>query len=122
VTGGWRKLHADELHDLHSSPSIVRKIKSRSMRWAGHKAQIEEKRNVYGLLVGKSEEKRPLGGPRRRWEDNIKINLGEIEWGGVNWIDLAKEKDKWISVMNSVMRLWVPQYARNFSNGPTTAP
>jgi hypothetical protein len=78
VTGGWRKLHNEELHNLYSSPCIIRVIKSRRMRWAGHVAWMGEKRNVYRLLVGKPEGKRPLGRPRCRWIDNIKINLLEI--------------------------------------------
>jgi hypothetical protein len=78
VTGEWRKLHNEELHNLYSSPSIIRIIKSRGMRWSGHVARMREKRNVYRLLVGKPEGKRPLGRPRRRWIDNIKIGLLEI--------------------------------------------
>jgi hypothetical protein len=78
VTGGWRKLHNEELHNLYSSPSIIRIIKSRRMRWAGHVTRMGEKRNVYRLLVGKPEGKRPLGRPRRRWIDNIKMVLLEI--------------------------------------------
>jgi hypothetical protein len=73
VTGGWRKLHNEEFHNLYSSPSIVRIIKSRRMRWAVHVERMGEKRNVYRLLVGKPEGKRPLGIPRRRWIDNIKM-------------------------------------------------
>jgi hypothetical protein len=73
LTGGWRKLHNEELHNLYSSPSIIRIIKSRRMRWAGHVGQMGEKRNEYRLLVGKPEGKRPLGRPRRRWRDNIKM-------------------------------------------------
>jgi hypothetical protein len=75
VTGGWRKLHNEELHNLYSSPSVIRIIKSRRMRWAGHVARIGEKRNVYRLLVGKPEGKRPLGRPRLGWIDNIKIEF-----------------------------------------------
>jgi hypothetical protein len=75
VTGGWRKLHNEELHNLHSSPSIIRIIKSRRMRWAGHVARMGKKRNVYGLLVGKPEGKRPLGRSRRSWIYNIKMDL-----------------------------------------------
>jgi hypothetical protein len=75
VTGGWRKLHTEELRNLYSSPSIIRIIKSRRMRWAGHVARMGDKRNVYRLLVGKPEGKRPLGRPRRRWVDNIKMDL-----------------------------------------------
>jgi hypothetical protein len=87
VTGGWRKLHNEELHDLYSSPSIIRIIKSRRMRWAGHVARIVEKRNVYKLLAGKSERTRPLGRPRRRWIDNIKMDLfgDRIECCGLDW-------------------------------------
>jgi hypothetical protein len=84
VTGGWRKLHNEELHDLYSSPSIIRIIKSRRMRWAGHVAQMGEKKNAYRLLVGKPEGKRPLGRPRRRWVDNIKMDVLEIGWGSVD--------------------------------------
>jgi hypothetical protein len=80
VTGGWRKLHNEGLHDLYTSPSIIRIIKSRRMRWAGHVARMGEKRNMYRLLVGKPEGKRQLGRPRRRWIDNIKMDLGTTEW------------------------------------------
>jgi transcription termination factor 2 len=93
VTGGWRKLHNDELHNLYSSPSIIRMIKSRRMRWAGHVARMGEKRNAYGILVGEPEGKRPLGRPRRRGMDNIKIDLREIGWDGGDWIDLAQDRD-----------------------------
>jgi hypothetical protein len=78
VTGGWRKLHNEELHHLYSSPSIIRMIKSRRMRWVGHVAQMGEKRNSCRILVGKPEGKRPLRKPRRKWVDNIKTDLGEI--------------------------------------------
>jgi hypothetical protein len=84
VTGRWRKLHNEELHDLYSSLSIIRIIKSRRMRWAGHVARMGEKRNAHRLLVGKPEEKTPLGRPRRRCVDNIKMNLLETDWGGVD--------------------------------------
>jgi hypothetical protein len=87
-TGGWRKLHNEELHKLYSSPSIIRIIKSRTMRWAGHVARMGEKRNAYRILVGIPEGKRPLGRPRRRWVDNINMDLREIGWDGVEWIGL----------------------------------
>jgi hypothetical protein len=86
--GSWRKLHNDELHSLHSSPNIVRVIKARRM-WAGHVACMRKGRGVYRILVGRPEGKRPLGRPRRRWEDNIKMDLREIEIDGANWIQLA---------------------------------
>jgi hypothetical protein len=88
VTGSWRKLHNEELHNLYSSPNIIRMIKSRKMRWAGHVARIDAKRNAYTILVGKPE-KRQLGRPRRRWVNNTKMNLIEIGWDGMDWIDLA---------------------------------
>jgi hypothetical protein len=81
VTGGWRKLHNEELHGLYSSPSIVRVIKARRMRWAGHVARMGEVRGAYNILVGRSEGRRPLGRPRRRWEDNIKMDLRGIGLG-----------------------------------------
>jgi hypothetical protein len=82
VAEGWRKLHSEDLCNLHSSPSIMRMIMSRMVRWAGHLAQMGEKRNAYRLLVEKPEGKRPLRRPRCRWVDNIKMDLGEIAWGG----------------------------------------
>jgi hypothetical protein len=85
VTGEWRKLHNKELHDLYSSPSTIRIIKSRRTRWAGHVARMGEKRNAYRLLVGKPAGKRPLGRPRRSWVDNIRMDLGEVGWGDVDW-------------------------------------
>jgi hypothetical protein len=78
VTGGWRKLHNEELHNLYASPSIIRMIKSRKMRWAGHVARIGETRNACTILLGKPEGKRPQRRPRRRWVNNIKMDLGEI--------------------------------------------
>jgi hypothetical protein len=93
VTGGWRKLHDDELHNLYSSPKIVRMIKRRRMRWAGHVARKGAKMYVCGILVGKPEGKRPLGRLRRRWVDSIKMDLNELEWDGIDWIDLAQNSD-----------------------------
>jgi hypothetical protein len=109
VTGGeWRKLHNEELHDLYSSPSIIRIIKARRMRWVGHVARIGEKSNAYRLLVGKPEGRGPLGRPRRRWLNNIRINLVEVGWGDVNWIGLAQDRGRWRALMNSVLNLRVP--------------
>jgi len=88
VTGEWRRLHNEELNDLYSSPNIVRVIKSRRMRWAGHVARISEKRGEYRILVGKPEGRRPLGRPRRRWVDNIRMDLQEVGlgmWTGLGW-------------------------------------
>jgi hypothetical protein len=107
VTGEWRKLHNGELHNLYSSPDITRQIKSRRMRWAGQVARTGEGRNVYRVLVGKPEGKRPLGRPRRRWEDGIKMDLGEIGWGGLEWIHLAQDRDRWRTLVNAVMNLRV---------------
>jgi hypothetical protein len=87
--GSWRKLHNDELLSLCSSTNVVRAIKSRRMKWAGHVARIGRGRSVYRIVVGRPESKRPLGRPRRRWEDNIKLGLREIGIDGVNWIRLA---------------------------------
>jgi hypothetical protein len=108
VTGEWRKLHNEELHDLYSSPNIIRIIKSRRMRWAGHLARMREKRNAYRLLVGKPEGKRPLGRTRRWWVDNIRMDLGEVGWGDVDWIGLAKDRKRWRAFVNSVLNLRVP--------------
>jgi hypothetical protein len=93
--GSRRKWHNDELHSLYSSPNIVRVIKSRRMRWAGHVALMGEGRGVYRVLVGKPEGKRPLGRPRRRWEDNINMDLREIGIDGGNWIRLAQDRVQW---------------------------
>jgi hypothetical protein len=90
--GSWGKLHNDELHSLYSSQNIVRVIKSRRMRWAGHVARMGEGRGVYRVLVGRSEGKRSLERPRRRWEDNIKMDLREIWINGANWIRLAQDR------------------------------
>jgi hypothetical protein len=106
--GSWRKLHNDELHSLYSSPNIVRVIKSRRMRWAGHVARMGEGRGVYRVLVGRPERKRPLGRPRRRLEDNIKIDLREIGIDGANWIRLAQVRVQWRAFVNTVMNLRVP--------------
>jgi hypothetical protein len=108
VTVEWRKPHNKELHDLYSSPSIIRIIKSWRLRWAGHVARMVEKRNAYRLLVGKPEGKRPLGRPRRRWVNNVRMDLGEVGWGDVDWIGLAKDRNRWRALVNLVLNLRVP--------------
>jgi hypothetical protein len=92
IHGSYYVMHNEELHNLYSSPSIIRIMKPRRMRWAGHVARMGEKRNVYRLLVGKAEGKRPLGRPRRRWIDNIKMDLLEIGVNVVDWIGLAQDR------------------------------
>jgi hypothetical protein len=114
VTEGWRKLHNEELCDLYSSPSIIRVIKSRRMRWARHVAQMGEKRNAYRLLVGKPEGKRPIGRLRRRWVDNIKMDLLEMGWDGVDWIGLAQDRDKWRTLVKAVMNFWFHKMLGNY--------
>jgi hypothetical protein len=100
VTGEWRKLHNEELHNLYSSLDIIRQVKSRRMRWAGHVARMGEERKVYKTLVGKPEGNRPLVRPRRRWEDGIRIDVREIGLGGgVDWIRLAQDRDRWRAVV-----------------------
>ncbi|PNF29515.1 hypothetical protein B7P43_G01933 [Cryptotermes secundus] len=97
---GWRKLHNEELYNVYSSPSIIRMIKSR----AGHVARMGETRNAYRILVGK----RPQGRPRRRWVYNIRMDLRDIGWDGMDWIDLAQDRDQWRALANTVMNLRVP--------------
>jgi len=108
VTGEWRKLHIEELNDLYSSPNIIRLIKSRRIRWAGHVAPMGERRGVYRVLVEKPEGKRPFGRPRCRWEDNIKMDLQEARCGGMEWIKLAQDRDRWRSLVSAVMNFRVP--------------
>jgi hypothetical protein len=108
VTGYWRTLHNKELHDLYLSPIIIRIIKQRGMRWAGHVARMDEKRNAYRLLVRKPEGKRVLRRPKRRWVDTIRMDIGEVGWGDVDWIGLAKDRNRWRALVNSVMNLRVP--------------
>jgi hypothetical protein len=108
MEGCWRKLHNEELHNLYSSPSIIRMIKSRRMRWAWHVALMGAKRNAYSILVLKPEGKRPIGRPRRRWESNIKMDLREIRRGGMEWISLVQDRDQWRALVNTVMNLRVP--------------
>ena len=108
VTGECRKLHNEELNDLYSSPNIVRVMKSRRMRWTGHVARMEEGRGVNKVLVRKSEGKRPLGRPRRRWEDNVKMDLQEVGRGCGDWMELAQDRDRWRALVSTVMNFRVP--------------
>jgi hypothetical protein len=94
VTGEWRKLHKEELNDLYSLPNIVRVVKSKRMRWAGNVARMGEDTGVHRVLVGKPGRKRPLGRPRRRWEDNIKMDLQEVVGGHGHWMELAQDRDR----------------------------
>ena len=107
LTGEWRKLHNEELNDLYSSLNIVRVIKWRRLRWAGHVARMGEER-VYRVLVGKPEGRRPLGRPRRRWVDNIRMNLQEVGCRYMDWIGLAQDRDRWRTLVSAVMNLRVP--------------
>ena len=108
VTGEWRRLHNEELNDLYSSPNIVLVIKSIIMRWAGHVARMCELRGVYRVLEGKPEGKRPLGRPRRRWADTIRMDLQEVGCGYVDWIGLAQDRDGSRRLVSAVMNLRVP--------------
>ena len=100
-------MHNEELNDLYSSPNIVRVIKSRRMRWAGHVARMGEERGAYRVLVGKLEGKRPLGRSRRRWED-IRTDLQEVGCGYMDWIGLSQDRDRWRTLVSAVMNLRVP--------------
>jgi hypothetical protein len=104
----WRKLHNGELRNLYSSPNIVMVIKSRRMRWVGHVAHMGEGRGVYRVLVGRPEGKRPLGRRRRRWEDNIKLDLREIGIDEANWIRLAQDRGQWRAFVNTMMNFRDP--------------
>ena len=108
VTGEWRRLHNEDLNDLYSSPNIVRVIKSRRMRWAGHVARMGEEKGVYRVLVGKPGGRRSLGRPRRRWVDNIRMDLQEVGCGYVDWIGLAQDRDRYRTLVSTVMNLRVP--------------
>jgi hypothetical protein len=108
VTGEWRKLHNEELNNLYSSPSIVRVVKSRRMRWAGHVARMGEERWVHRVLVGKSEGKRPLGRSRRRLEDNINMDSQEVGGGCGDWMELAQDRDRCRALVSTVKNLRVP--------------
>jgi hypothetical protein len=100
--------YTEELHDLYSSPTIVQVIKSKRMRWAGHVARMGEGRGVYRFLVGKGEGKRPIGRPRCRWEDNIKMDIQGVECGVMDQIELAQDRDRWRALVNAVMNLRFP--------------
>ncbi|KAJ4446909.1 hypothetical protein ANN_13610 [Periplaneta americana] len=104
VTGEWRKLHNTDLHALYSSPDIIRNIKSRRLRWTGHVARMGESRNAYRVLVGRPERERPLGRPRRRWEDNIVMDLREVGYDDRDWINLAQDRNQW-----RAYRLWLSE-------------
>jgi hypothetical protein len=108
VTGEWRRLHNKELYAFYSSLNITCVIKSRRLRWAGHVARMGERRGAYRALVGKPEGRRPLGRPRRRWEDNIKMDLREVGWEGIDWIDQAQDRDRWQALVYTTMNLQVP--------------
>jgi hypothetical protein len=108
VTREWRKLHNEKLHDLYSSPTIVRVIKSRRMGWAGHVVRIREGRGVYRVLVGKPEGKRPPGRPRHRWAANIKMDRQAQGGGGMDWIKLAQDRDRWRALVYAVMNIRIP--------------
>ena len=108
VAGEGRKLHNEELNDLYTSPNIVRVIELRRMEWVGHVARTGKRRCVYRVLVEKTEGKKPLGRPRRGWEDNIKMELQEVRCGGIDWIELAQDRGRWRAFLNAVMNLRVP--------------
>ena len=102
-------LHVEELSDLYSLLNIVRVVKSRRMRWAGYVARMGEGRGVHRVLVGKPEGKRPLGRPRRRREDNIKMDLQEVGGSCGDWMELAQDRDRWRALVGTVRNLWVPK-------------
>ena len=109
VTGEWRKLHNEQLSDLCSLPNIVRVVKSRRMRRAGHVARMSEGRWVHRVLAGKLEGKRPMGRPRYRWEDNIKMGLQEVGGSCGDWMELAQDRDRWRTLVSTMMNLRVPK-------------
>jgi hypothetical protein len=100
-------LHNEELHNLYSSADIIRQIKSRRMRWAGHVACMGEERKLYKVLVGKYKGKTPLGRPMCRWEDGIRMDLRETGWSGEKWIHVAQDRDRWWALVNAVMNLQI---------------
>jgi len=102
-------IHNEELSGVYSLPNIVRVVKSRRMRWAGHVARMGQGRGVHRVLVGKPEGKRPLGRPRRTWEDNIKMDLQEMGGDCEDWLKLAEDRDRWRALVSTVMHLRVPK-------------
>jgi hypothetical protein len=105
---GWRRLHNEELHNLYAPQNIIRVIELRRMRWTDNVACMGAMRNANKILVGKLEGKRPLGRPRCKWEDNIRMNLRELGWEGVDWIHLVQDRDQLQALVNTVMNLLVP--------------
>jgi len=108
VMGEWRRLHDEKLNDLYYSLNIVQVIKSRRMRWDGHVVHMVEVRGVYRFLVGKLEGRIPLGRPRRRWVDNIGMDLQEVGCGYMDWIGRAQDRDRWRTFVSAVINLWAP--------------
>jgi hypothetical protein len=111
--GGCGKLHDEKLRYLHSSPNVSKIIKSKRMIWAGTEARIGKK-DAYSLFVGKPQGKGPLGRPRRRWVDNVRMELGEVGLGGIDWIDLAQNRNKWRALVNAVMNSWFHKILVNY--------
>jgi hypothetical protein len=109
VTWEWRKLHNEELGDLYHLPNIMGVVKSRRMRWAGHVARMGEGRGVHRVMVGKREGKSPLGKPRRRWEDNIKMDLQDVGGGCGDRMEVTQDRDRWRELVNTVMNIRVPK-------------
>jgi hypothetical protein len=114
LTWEWRKLHNVELSDLYSLPNIMQVVKSRRIRWAGHMARMGEGRGVHRVLVGKPDGKIPLGRPRLRWEDNIKMDLQEVGGSCGDWMELAQDRDRWRALHKCNDEPSVSKYAGNF--------